>query len=167
MATDAAPSEWGFKTRERTGNDCDGSKNLKQKASEINKQQQRNRSYNLIPTKFRKVFQTLRIQSFATRSYKNAAIFDIRKWSTSIPLMKEITLIHQTIEKIGTLIQIIHLSRVNNETVDAQSRLSGTGDYKLKGNIFQQIRLQMNLNLTIDFFSQHFSNFPPRFMSTK
>ncbi|KAA6370316.1 MAG: hypothetical protein EZS28_034155, partial [Streblomastix strix] len=52
------------------------------------------------------------------------------------------------------------------EIAEALSRLSRAGDYKLKEKIFQQTYLQMNLNLTIDLFSQHFNNLLPRFMST-
>ncbi|KAA6372650.1 MAG: hypothetical protein EZS28_031823 [Streblomastix strix] len=49
---------------------------------------------------------------------------------------------------------------------DALSRLSRAGEYKLKEKIFLQICLQMNLNQTIDLFSQHFNNLLPRFIST-
>ncbi|KAA6380423.1 MAG: hypothetical protein EZS28_024051 [Streblomastix strix] len=55
---------------------------------------------------------------------------------------------------------------VRNEIADALSRLSRAGDYKLREKIFRQICLQMNLNPTIDLFSQHFNNLLPRFMST-
>ncbi|KAA6335896.1 MAG: hypothetical protein EZS28_052921, partial [Streblomastix strix] len=57
-------------------------------------------------------------------------------------------------------------NRVKNQIADAISRLSSAGDYKLKEKIFQQTCLQMNLNPTIDLFSQHFNNILPRFMST-
>ncbi|KAA6388604.1 MAG: hypothetical protein EZS28_015870 [Streblomastix strix] len=63
-------------------------------------------------------------------------------------------------------IQITHLPGVRNEIADALSRLQRAGDYKLKEKIFQQTCLQMNLNPTIDLFSQHFNNLLPRFMST-
>ncbi|KAA6368459.1 MAG: hypothetical protein EZS28_036015 [Streblomastix strix] len=143
-------TKWmGFNIGEKTGNDSNGSWNLEQKISEVIKQQQGNQSYNLRLMKFR-----------------NTAVFDIRKWRASTSLIKEIKQVHQTIEKLGIQIQITHLPGVRNEIADALSRLSRAGDYKLKEKIFRQICLQMNLNPTIDLFSQHFNNLLPRFMST-
>ncbi|KAA6374987.1 MAG: hypothetical protein EZS28_029485 [Streblomastix strix] len=55
---------------------------------------------------------------------------------------------------------------LKNEIAYALSRLLRAGDYKLKEKIFQQTCLLMNLNLTIDLFSQHFNNLLPIFMST-
>ncbi|KAA6386677.1 MAG: hypothetical protein EZS28_017798 [Streblomastix strix] len=60
----------------------------------------------------------------------------------------------------------IFLPGVKNEIADTHSRLSRAGDNILKEKIFQQTCLQMNLNSTIDLFSQHFNNLLPRFMST-
>ncbi|KAA6365718.1 MAG: hypothetical protein EZS28_038754 [Streblomastix strix] len=81
-------------------------------------------------------------------------------------LIKEIKKVHHAIIKLEIHIQITHLPRVKNEIVDALSRLSRTGGYKLKEKIFQQIHLQINFNPKIDLFSQHFNNLLPRFMST-
>ncbi|KAA6366771.1 MAG: hypothetical protein EZS28_037702, partial [Streblomastix strix] len=74
--------------------------------------------------------------------------------------------VHQKIEKLGIQIQITHLPGIRNEIADALSRLSRAGDYKLKEKIFRQTCLQMNLNPTIDLFSQYFNNLLPRFMLT-
>ncbi|KAA6397766.1 MAG: hypothetical protein EZS28_006703 [Streblomastix strix] len=106
------------------------------------------------------------VQSLAIRSDNSTAVFDIRKWRVSTSLIKEIKQVHQTIERLGIQIQITHLPGVKNEIADTLSRLSRAGDYKLKEKIFQQTCLQMNLNLIIDLFSQHFNNLLPRFMST-
>ncbi|KAA6367347.1 MAG: hypothetical protein EZS28_037127 [Streblomastix strix] len=62
-------------------------------------------------------------------------------------------------------IHITHLPGVRNEIADALSRLSRAGVYKLMEKIFQQTCLQMNLNPTIDLFSQHFNNLLLRFIS--
>ncbi|KAA6396703.1 MAG: hypothetical protein EZS28_007771 [Streblomastix strix] len=71
-----------------------------------------------------------------------------------------------TQKKLSIQIQIIHLPGVENETADSLRRLSRTGDYKQKEKIFQLAILLMNLNQTIDLFSQHFNNLLPRFIST-
>ncbi|KAA6367497.1 MAG: hypothetical protein EZS28_036975, partial [Streblomastix strix] len=115
---------------------------------------------------FAKTLKNSRVQSLAIRSDNSTAVFDIRKWRTSTSLIKEIKQVHQTIEKLRIQIQITHLPGVRNEIADALSRLSKAGDYKLKEKIFRQTCLQMNLNPTIDLFSQHFNNLLPRFMST-
>ncbi|KAA6359405.1 MAG: putative Transposon Tf2-6 polyprotein [Streblomastix strix] len=114
---------------------------------------------------FAKTLKNSRVQSLAIRSDNSTAVFDIRKWRASISLKKEIKQIHQTIEKLGIQIQITHLPGDQNEIVDALSRLSRTGDYKLNEKIFQQKYLQMNLNPTINLFLQHFNNLLPIFMS--
>ncbi|KAA6369639.1 MAG: hypothetical protein EZS28_034833, partial [Streblomastix strix] len=113
---------------------------------------------------FAKVLKNSRVQSLAIRSDNSTAVFDIRKWRASISLVIEIKYVHKTIEKLGIQIQITHLPGVKNEIADALSRLSRAGDYKLKEKIFQQTCLQMNLNLTINLFSQYFNNLLPRFM---
>ncbi|KAA6372115.1 MAG: putative reverse transcriptase [Streblomastix strix] len=118
------------------------------------------------PRSFAKTLKNSRVQSLAIRNDNSTAVFDIRKWIISISLIKEIKQIHQTIEKLGIQIQITHLPGVKNEIADALSRLPRAGDYKLKEKIFRQTCLQMNLNPTIDSFSQHFNNLLPRLMST-
>ncbi|KAA6398233.1 MAG: hypothetical protein EZS28_006240 [Streblomastix strix] len=115
---------------------------------------------------FAKTLKNSRVQSLAIRSDNSTAVFDIRKWSASTSLIKEIKQIHKTIEKKGIQIQTTHLPGVKNEIADALSRLSSAGDYKLKEKIFQQTCLQMNLNPTIDLLSQHFINLLPRLIST-
>ncbi|KAA6365577.1 MAG: hypothetical protein EZS28_038897 [Streblomastix strix] len=160
-------TKWmAFNTRERTGNDSNGSWNLEQQISQVNEQQQGNQGYNLRLTKFHQTQKNLRIQSLAIRSDNSTAVFDIRKWRASTSLIKEIKQVHQTIEKLGIQIQITHLPGVKNEITDALSRLQRAGDYKLKEKILKHACLQMNLNPTIDLFSQNFNNLLPRFMST-
>ncbi|KAA6368027.1 MAG: hypothetical protein EZS28_036444, partial [Streblomastix strix] len=95
-----------------------------------------------------------------------ALSFAIHQFISWIVLMLSDGPVHQTIEKLGIQIQIIHLLGVKNEIADALNRQYRAGDNKLKENIFQQTCLQMNLNLTIELFSQHFNNLLPRFMST-
>ncbi|KAA6385492.1 MAG: hypothetical protein EZS28_018980 [Streblomastix strix] len=116
---------------------------------------------------FDKTLKNSHVQSLAIRSDYSTAVFDIRKWKASTSLIKEIKQVHQTIKKLGIQIQIIHLPRVKNEIADALSRLSRAQNSKLKEKIFRQTCLQMNLNPTIDLFSQHFNNLLPRFISTK
>ncbi|KAA6381075.1 MAG: hypothetical protein EZS28_023395, partial [Streblomastix strix] len=101
----------------------------------------------------------------AIRSDNSTVVFDIRKWRASISLIEEIKQVHQTIGKLGIQIQITRLSAIIGEIADALCRLSRAGDYKLNEKIFQQTYLQMNLNPTINLFSQHFNNLLPRFMS--
>ncbi|KAA6374301.1 MAG: hypothetical protein EZS28_030172 [Streblomastix strix] len=166
MPTDAAPSGWGS-TLEREiemaaiahGTWSKKQAKLTSKNSEIKAITQGYRN-------FARVLKNSRIQSLANRSDNSTAVFDIRKWRVSTSLIKEIKQVHQTIEKLGIQIQIIHLAGVKNEIADALSRLSRAGDYKLKEKIFQPTCHQMNLNPTIDLFSQHFNNLLLRFMST-
>ncbi|KAA6383269.1 MAG: hypothetical protein EZS28_021204 [Streblomastix strix] len=115
---------------------------------------------------FAKVLKSLRIQSLTIRSNNSTAVFDIRKWRASTSLINEIKQVHQTIEKLGIQIQITHLPGVKNEIADELCGLSRIGDQELKEKIFQQTSIQMNLNLIIDLFSQHFNNLLPRFMQT-
>ncbi|KAA6350100.1 MAG: hypothetical protein EZS28_051906, partial [Streblomastix strix] len=166
MTTDAAPSGWGSTLEKElemiavahgTGNKRQAK--LSSNYREIKAITQGLRS-------FAKTLKNLRVRSLAIRSDNSTAVFDIRKWRASTSLIKEIKQVHQTTEKLGIQIQITHLPGVKNEIADALSRLSGAGDYKLKEKIFRQTCLQMNLNLTIDLFSQYFNNLLPRFMST-
>ncbi|KAA6380939.1 MAG: hypothetical protein EZS28_023535 [Streblomastix strix] len=62
--------------------------------------------------------------------------------------------------------EAITVQQVKNELADSLSILSKAGDYKIKVKIFLQACPQMNLNPTIDLFSQYFNNLLPRFMST-
>ncbi|KAA6360419.1 MAG: hypothetical protein EZS28_044054 [Streblomastix strix] len=64
-----------------------------------------------------------------------------------------------------------HLAGTNKgkfirKIIEALSRPSRAVDYKLKEKIFQQTCHQMNLNPTIDLFSQLYNNLLPRFKST-
>ncbi|KAA6367093.1 MAG: hypothetical protein EZS28_037381 [Streblomastix strix] len=111
------------------------------------------------------VLKKQRIKSLVIRSDNSTAVFDIYKQRTTITLIKKIKHVYKTIEKLGIQIQITYLPEVKNEIADAQNRLSKAGDYKLKEKIFLQTCLQMNLNPTIDLFSQQFNNLLPRFMS--
>ncbi|KAA6356336.1 MAG: hypothetical protein EZS28_048136, partial [Streblomastix strix] len=94
------------------------------------------------------------------------AVFDISKWKTESIMIKDLKLVYQTIENLGTYIQITQFLGNKNEIADALSRLSRAGDYKLKEKIFQHTYLKMNLNPTIDLFTQHFNNLLLKFMST-
>ncbi|KAA6359614.1 MAG: hypothetical protein EZS28_044859 [Streblomastix strix] len=166
MTTDAAPSRW-VSTIEKELEMivmAQGTWNKRQAKLTSN-----NREIKAITQGLRSFAKTLknsRVQSLAIRSDNSTAIFDIRKWRASTSLIKEIKKVHQTIEKLRIQIQITHLPGVKNEIADALSRLSKAGEYKLKSKIFQQTCLQMNLNPTINLFSQHFNNLLPRFMST-
>ncbi|KAA6368720.1 MAG: putative reverse transcriptase, partial [Streblomastix strix] len=166
MTTDAAPSGWGStleKEQEMIAM-AHGTWNKRQAKLTSNNREIKAITQGL--RSFAKTLKSLQIQSLAIRSDNSTAVFDIRKWRASTSLIKEIKQVHQTIEKLGIQIQITHLPGVKNEIADALSRLSRAGDYKLKEKIFQQTCLQMNLNPTIDLFSQHFNNLLPRFMST-
>ncbi|KAA6371932.1 MAG: putative reverse transcriptase [Streblomastix strix] len=166
MTTDAAPSGWGStleKEQEMIAT-AHGTWNRRQAKLTSN-----NREIKAITQGLRSFAKTLKnfpIESLAIRSDNSTAVFDIRKWRASTSLIKEIKQVHQTIEKLRIQIQITHLPVVKNVIADALSRLSRAGDYKLKEKIFKQTCLQMNLNPTIDLFSQHFNNLLPRFMST-
>ncbi|KAA6380685.1 MAG: hypothetical protein EZS28_023786 [Streblomastix strix] len=166
MTTDAAPSGWGStleKEQEMIAM-AHGTWNKKQA-----KLASDNREIKAITQGLRSFAKTLknsRVQSLAIRNDNSTAVFDIRKWRASTSLIKEIKQVPQTIEKLGIQIQITRLPGVKNDMADALSRLSRAGDYKLMEKIFQQTCLQMNLNPTIDLFSQYFNNILPRFMST-
>ncbi|KAA6403508.1 MAG: hypothetical protein EZS28_000973 [Streblomastix strix] len=97
---------------------------------------------------FAKTLKNLRVRSLAIRNDNSTAVFDIRKLRASISLIKEIQ------------------QELENEFANTVSRLSRTQGYKLKEKIFLQKYLYMNLNQTINLFSQHFNNLLPRFMST-
>ncbi|KAA6360885.1 MAG: putative Gag-Pol polyprotein, partial [Streblomastix strix] len=166
MTTDAVPSGWSSTQEKKLemiamahGTWNKRQAKLSSKNNEIKAMIQGLRS-------FAKTLKNLQDQSLAIRSDNSTAVFDIKKWRASISLIKEIKQVHQTIETLRILIQITHLPGVKNEIADALSRLSRAGDYKLKEKIFKQTCLQMNLNPTIDLFSQYINNLLPRFMST-
>ncbi|KAA6363146.1 MAG: hypothetical protein EZS28_041328 [Streblomastix strix] len=166
MTTDAAPSGWSStleKEQEMIAM-AHGTWNRKQTKLTSNNREIKAITQGL--RNFAKILKNSRIQSLAIRSDNSTAVFDIRKLGATSTLIKEIKQIHQKIEKLGIQIHITHLSGVKNEIADALSRLSRAGDYKLKEKIFQKTYLLMNLNPTIDLFSQHFNNLLPRFMST-
>ncbi|KAA6399425.1 MAG: hypothetical protein EZS28_005054 [Streblomastix strix] len=156
----------GFNIREGTGNDSNCSWNLEQKISEGNKQQQRIQSYYLGLTKFRKSLEefanpipvNLKRQQYSSYRYQEMESINISNKRNQTGTLDN--------KKLGIKIQITHFPEVKNEIVDALSRLSRAGDCKLMEKNFQQACLQMNLNSTIDLFSQHFNNLLPRFMST-
>ncbi|KAA6368351.1 MAG: putative Transposon Tf2-6 polyprotein, partial [Streblomastix strix] len=166
MATDAAPSGWGSTLEKEL-------KMISMAHGTWNKIQTKltsnNREIKAITQGLRSFAKTLknsRVRSLTIRSDNSTAVFDIRKWKASTSLMKEIKQDHQTIEKIGIQTQVTHLPGVKNEIAGALSRLQRAGNYKLKDKFFQRTCLQLNLNPTIDLFSQHFNNLLPRFMST-
>ncbi|KAA6365984.1 MAG: putative Transposon Tf2-6 polyprotein [Streblomastix strix] len=166
MTTDAAPSGWcsTLEKEQEMIAMAQGTWNKRQAKLTSNNREIKAITQSL--RSFAKTLKNLRIQSLAIGSDNSTAVFDIRKWRASTSLKKEIKQVHQTIEKLGIQIQITHLSGVKNEIANALSRLSRAGDYKQKEKIFKQTCLQMNLNPTIDLFSQHFNNLLPRFMST-
>ncbi|KAA6374391.1 MAG: hypothetical protein EZS28_030080, partial [Streblomastix strix] len=156
----------GFITRERTENDNNDSWNLKQKIFEGNKQQYGNQNFNLKPTKF---------------------LISLKEFASSIPSDQKRQQYggfrHQEMERFniidkGNQTNTLSKRRTRNLYPDftlsrSQKRKSRytkqtikRRDYKLKEKIFQQTCLQMNLNLTIDLFSQNFNNLLLRFMST-
>ncbi|KAA6396970.1 MAG: hypothetical protein EZS28_007504 [Streblomastix strix] len=137
-----------FTLRKRIGNDSNGSWDLEQKICEIIMQQQGNQSYNLMPSKFHK----------SLKEFTNAILNDQKRQQYS-------SFRHQEMESIN-IINKGNKTRVKNEIADALSRISRAGDHKLKEKIFQQKCRQLNLNPTIDLFSQHFNNLLPSFMST-
>ncbi|KAA6374180.1 MAG: hypothetical protein EZS28_030291, partial [Streblomastix strix] len=145
MTIDVAPSGWGS-TLERELQMIEiahGTWNKRQVKLSCN-----NREIQAITQglrSFAKTLKNLRVQSQTIRSDNSTTVFDIRQCRASISLIKEIKQVHQTIEKLGIQIQIIHFPRVKNEIADALSRLSRVGDYKLKERIFRQICLQMKL----------------------
>ncbi|KAA6375674.1 MAG: putative Transposon Tf2-6 polyprotein [Streblomastix strix] len=166
LTTDAAPSGWGS-TQERELEIiamAHGTQNKRQVKVTSNSREIKDITQGL--RSFAKTLKNSRVQSLAIRSDNSKAVFDIKKWRASTSLIKKIKQVRQTKEKLRIQIQITHLPGVKNEIADALSRLSRAGDYKQKEKIFQQICLPMNLNPTIDLFSQHFNNLPPRFMST-
>ncbi|KAA6364048.1 MAG: putative reverse transcriptase, partial [Streblomastix strix] len=166
MTTDAAPSGWGstLEKEQEMIAVAHGTWNKRQAKLSSNNREIKAITQGL--RSFAKALKNSRVQSLAIRSDNSTAVFDIKKWRASTSLIKEIKQVHQTIERLGIQIQITHLPGVRNEIADALSRLSRAGDYKLKEKIFRQTCLQMNLNPTIDLFSQHFNNLLPRFMST-
>ncbi|KAA6366699.1 MAG: hypothetical protein EZS28_037776 [Streblomastix strix] len=135
-----------------------------------NKRSQRvttgNQSYNLRPMKFRR----------SLNEFANPILCNHRRQQYSSFRHKEIesiNIINQG-NQIGTsnnrkarnIDPDYSPPRIQNKISNAPSRLSREGDYKLKEKFFQQTYFQMNLNQTIDLFSQHFNNLMPRLMST-
>ncbi|KAA6402962.1 MAG: hypothetical protein EZS28_001504 [Streblomastix strix] len=166
MTTDEAPSSWGL-TLERQLEMiamAHGTQNKRQVKLLSNNREIKTITQGL--RSFTKILKILRIQSLAIRSDNSTAVFDIGKWRASISLIIEIKQVHYTTEKLGIQIQITHLPGGKNEIADVLSRFLRAGDYKLKEKIFLQTCLQMNLNSTIDLFSQHFNNLLLRFMSS-
>ncbi|KAA6367789.1 MAG: hypothetical protein EZS28_036684, partial [Streblomastix strix] len=159
-------SRTGFNSGKGQGNDLNSIWNLEQKINEVYKQQQRNYSYKFRPTKFHKC-----LKEFASSILSNWKRYQYSSFR------------HQEIESINIINKRNQTStlnnrkarnsdseysppRIQNEIEDALSRLSREGNYKLKEKIFQQICFQMNLNPTIDLFSQLFNNLLPTLMST-
>ncbi|KAA6387097.1 MAG: putative reverse transcriptase [Streblomastix strix] len=166
MTTDAAPSRWGSTLEKELEMIAMAHGTWNKRQTKLTSNNREIKAITQGLRKFTKTLKNSRVQSLVIRSDKNTTVFDIRKWRASILLINEIKQIHQTIEKLGIQIQITHLPGIKNEIAEAISRLQRAGEYKLKEKIFQQTCLQMNLNPTIDLFSQHFNNLLPRFMLT-
>ncbi|KAA6382812.1 MAG: hypothetical protein EZS28_021664 [Streblomastix strix] len=166
MTTDAAPSGWGSTLEKELEMIAMAHGTQNKRQAKLTSNNREIKAITQDQRSFAKVSKSSRVQSLAIRSDNSTAVFDIKKWRASISLIKEIKQVHQTIEKLGTQIHIINPPGVKNEIADALDRLSRVGDYKLKEKISQQTCLQINLNPTIDLFSQHFNNQLPRFMST-
>ncbi|KAA6372866.1 MAG: hypothetical protein EZS28_031608 [Streblomastix strix] len=150
----------------RVRNDINCSCNLKQEMCEINKQQQENQNYNLKSKKFIKNLKKFANVIPGDQKRQQYSSFRHLEIESNISIEKGYKICKSNIKKPGIQFLINHLSGVKNELANAQCRLSMAGDYKLKEKIFLQTYLQMNFNLTIDLFSQHFNNLLPRFMST-
>ncbi|KAA6398276.1 MAG: putative Transposon Tf2-6 polyprotein [Streblomastix strix] len=166
MTTDAEPSGWGSTLEKELEMIAMAHGTWNKRQAKLSSNNREIKAITQSLRSFAKTLKNQRVQSLAIRSDNSTAVFDFKKWRASTSLIKEIKQVHQTIEKLGIQIQITHLLGVRNEIADALSRLSREGDYKLKKKIFRQACLQMNLNPTIDLFSQHFNNLLPRFMLT-
>ncbi|KAA6368646.1 MAG: hypothetical protein EZS28_035829 [Streblomastix strix] len=166
MTTDAAPSGWGSPLEREPEMIAIAQGTCNKRQVKLSSNSREIKAIIKGQRSFAKTLKNLRVQSLAIRNDNSTAVCSIRKWRASISLIKEINQVYQTTEKLGIQIQINHLPSVKNEIADTLSRLSRAGDYKLKEKIFRQTCLQMNLNQTIDLFSQRFNNLLPRFMST-
>ncbi|KAA6386068.1 MAG: hypothetical protein EZS28_018405 [Streblomastix strix] len=166
MTTDAAPSGWSSTLEKEQEMIAMAHGTWNQRYVKLTRNNREIQSITQGLRSFAKILNNSQVQSLAIRSNNSTAVFDFRKWTASISLIKDIRQVHQTIEKLGIQIQIIHLPRVKNEIADALSGLSRAGDYKLKEKIFQKTCLQMKMNPIINLFSQHFNNLLPRFLST-
>ncbi|KAA6395507.1 MAG: hypothetical protein EZS28_008960, partial [Streblomastix strix] len=125
-----------FKTGERTRNGHISSKNLEQKINEVIKQQQENKAITQSLRSLAKILKNSRVQSLAIRSDNSTAVFDIKKWRASTSLKKEIKQVHQTIEKLGIQIQIIHLSRVKKRNSRSNMQTIKSRRLQAKGEDF-------------------------------
>ncbi|KAA6310565.1 MAG: hypothetical protein EZS28_056291, partial [Streblomastix strix] len=155
---DAAPSGWGSTLEKEMEMIATAHGTWNKRQAKLTSSKREIKAITQGLRSFAKILKNSRAQSLAIRSENSTAVFDIRKQRISISLIRKIKQVHQTIEKLGIQTQITHLPGVKNEITDALSRLSRAGDYKLKEKIFQQICLRMNLNPTIDLFSQYFNN---------
>ncbi|KAA6364142.1 MAG: hypothetical protein EZS28_040332, partial [Streblomastix strix] len=138
MTTDAAPSGWGSTLEKELEMIAIAHETWNKRQTKLTSKNREIKAITQGLLSFAKILKNSRVQSLAIRSDN---------------------------KRLGIQIQVTHLPGVKNEIADALSRLSSAGDYKLKEKIFQQTCLQMNLNPTIDLFSQHFNNLLPRFMS--
>ncbi|KAA6365141.1 MAG: hypothetical protein EZS28_039332 [Streblomastix strix] len=137
MTTNAASSGWGSKLEKELKMIATAHGTWNKSCAKLTSNNREIKAITQGMRSFAKVSKNSRIQSLTFRSSNRTAVFDIRKWRSSTSLKKEIKQVHQAIEILRIQIQITPLLGVKNETADALSRLSRTGDYKLKENIFQ------------------------------
>ncbi|KAA6361917.1 MAG: hypothetical protein EZS28_042555 [Streblomastix strix] len=141
MTTDAATSGWGQTLEKALEMIAMTQRTWNKRQAKLISNNKEIKAINQNLRSFSIFLKNSRVQSLVIRSDNSTAVIDFRKW------------------------RITHLPGVKNEIADALCRLSRAGNYKLNEKIFQQTYLEMNLNPTINLFSQHFNNLLPRFMS--
>ncbi|KAA6379820.1 MAG: hypothetical protein EZS28_024653 [Streblomastix strix] len=166
MTTDAAPSGWGsiLEKEPEMIAIAHGTWNIRQ-AKLINN----SRDINAITQGLRSFAKSLmnsRVKSLGIRRDNRTAVFDIRKWKASTQFNKGNQTGTLNNRKVRNLDPDYSLPRSQKRNGENFMKITKSRKLQIKGENFQQTCLQMNLNPTIDLFSQHFNNLLSRFMST-
>ncbi|KAA6384169.1 MAG: hypothetical protein EZS28_020304 [Streblomastix strix] len=169
MTTDVAPKEWGSKLEGELEMIAVAHRTWNKRQTKLSNLIRKIKVITLSLRSLSQILNNSLVLSLGITSDSETAVFDIKNWRAPISLIMEINQSHYTKEILGIKIRISYPPSapvVKTEIADALSRLSRARNYKLKEKIFQQACHQMNLNPTIDLFSQYFNNRLPRFIST-
>jgi hypothetical protein len=115
---------------------------------------------------FAKVFKEMHTTAVLIHSDNTTAVFNLAKWKAKESSIDKIRAIFYITRQLNLQIFTAHIPGISNRTADALSRLSKSGDYKLKKEIFIMICLMWNLQPTMDLFASRDNTQLPRFAST-
>jgi ribonuclease HI len=152
MWVDASPSGWGAWVQQPHGrvhafgvwppNLRDQTSNFKELYAVI-----------MAMRRFATLFSLSQVRHVRLHSDNSAVVYNIRRKAAARNLYPSLRQLLNLIQNLGIHLSVEHVAGVKNETADSLSRLSRSGDYKLKEGVLQEICSTMHVQPRVDLFA--------------